>query len=113
LAVRDAKRRVDDLSGQLGNLAFSYSDPERGFDRSKVKGLVAKLFTVKDPAAMTALEVSTEFVSVNGPFSMLSQSDSERGFDQFKVKKLVAKPFTAKDPAAMTALGELTVYVFS
>lgn len=89
-AVRDAKRRVDDLSGQLGNLAFSYSDPERGFDRSKVKGLVAKLFTVKDPAAMTALEVSTDFVSVNGPFSigdLLSQSDSREGFDQFKVKR--------------------------
>lgn len=49
---------MNDLSAELSSLAFSFSDPERGFDRSLVKGMVAKLFTVKDPAAMTALEVS-------------------------------------------------------
>lgn len=33
-------------------------DPERGWDHSRVKGVVAKLVRVKDPAAATALEVA-------------------------------------------------------
>ena len=37
---------------------FQYRDPERGFDRSSVKGVVAKLVRVKDPADATALEVA-------------------------------------------------------
>ena len=37
---------------------FQYRDPERGFDRSSVKGVVAKLVRVKDPADTTALEVA-------------------------------------------------------
>ena len=49
---------VDKLSAQLaGRLSFEYNDPTPGFDRSKVKGLVAKLVTVKDAAHSTALEV--------------------------------------------------------
>lgn len=49
---------VDTLTAQLqGRLAFNYSDPVRGFDRSKVKGMVAKLICVKQPAHATALEV--------------------------------------------------------
>ena len=39
-------------------LQFQYKDPERGFDRRSVHGLVARLVTVKDPATATALEVS-------------------------------------------------------
>lgn len=41
-----------------GRLNFDYSDPERGFDRSRVKGLVANLINVKDIAHTTALEVT-------------------------------------------------------
>lgn len=37
---------------------FRYSDPERGFDRSRVKGVVAKLTRVADPSTATALEVA-------------------------------------------------------
>ena len=49
---------VDRLSTQLeSRLAFRYSDPVRGFDRSKVKGLIAKLIRVKQPEHSTALEV--------------------------------------------------------
>lgn len=33
-------------------------DPERGWDSSRVKGVMAKLVRVKDPAAATALEVA-------------------------------------------------------
>lgn len=38
-------------------LKFQYRDPERGFDRTRVKGLVAKLVTVSDVSTATALEV--------------------------------------------------------
>ena len=50
--------RVDTLQAQLGNrLRFDYTDPVRGFDRSKVKGLLAKLIEVRDSKHATALEV--------------------------------------------------------
>ena len=57
-AVSGLQEKVDTLSAQLeGRLAFNYSDPVRGFDRSKVKGLVARLINVKLPKHSTALEV--------------------------------------------------------
>lgn len=37
---------------------FDYHDPERGFDRSKVKGVVAKLVHLQDLTTTTALEVA-------------------------------------------------------
>lgn len=50
---------VDRLSAQVaGRLNFEYKDPTKNFDRSRVKGLVAKLVQVKDPAHSTALEVA-------------------------------------------------------
>jgi len=52
------QEKVDTLSAQLeGRLAFKFSDPVRGFDRSKVKGLVARLIDIKLPKHSTALEV--------------------------------------------------------
>ncbi|CAM9771112.1 unnamed protein product, partial [Ectocarpus sp. 4 AP-2014] len=58
-AVDRLKEVVDRLSAQVaGRLSFEYRDPERNFDRSRVKGLVAKLVKVKDPAHSTALEVA-------------------------------------------------------
>jgi len=49
---------VETISAQLeGRLRFKYSDPVRGFDRSKVKGLVAKLVCVNELEHSTALEV--------------------------------------------------------
>ena len=56
-AVSAAQEKVDSLSSQLASLDFMYTDPERGFDRSRVKGKVAKLLRVEDAAASTALEV--------------------------------------------------------
>lgn len=59
----DAIRRLSDqaqqIRGRLSQLDFTYSDPVKNFNRSKVKGLVAQLITV-DPSAFgnaTALEV--------------------------------------------------------
>jgi structural maintenance of chromosome 2 len=39
-------------------LNFEFKDPEKGFDRSKVKGLVAKLVHVQDARVATALEIA-------------------------------------------------------
>jgi structural maintenance of chromosome 2 len=37
---------------------FTYSDPQPRFDRSRVKGLVGKLFDVTDPKFSTAVEIA-------------------------------------------------------
>lgn len=69
--VQKLKDDVRILSGQLANVQFSYRDPVKNFDRTKVKGVVAKLIKVKDPSTMTALEVSIRelthlFLSLGG-----------------------------------------------
>ena len=57
-SVEELDGLVETLTAKLGSrLAFDFSDPVRGFDRSKVKGLVAKLIQVQDPVHATALEV--------------------------------------------------------
>lgn len=57
--VSELSDRVDTLSAKLeGRLSFEYSDPVRGFDRSKVKGLMAKLIQVKDKNHATAIEIT-------------------------------------------------------
>ncbi|EEH50983.1 condensin complex component [Micromonas pusilla CCMP1545] len=55
--VRAAQEKVDVLCGQLAGLDFKFKDPEAKFDRGRVKGVVAALMKVKDPAMSTALEV--------------------------------------------------------
>lgn len=57
-SVDELSALVETLTAQLGSrLAFNYADPVRGFDRSKVKGIVAKLIQVHDRDHATALEV--------------------------------------------------------
>jgi len=57
-SVNSCQEVVDTLTAQLqGRLAFNYSDPVRGFDRSKVKGMVARLVNIDKPEYATALEV--------------------------------------------------------
>ncbi|RRT55308.1 hypothetical protein B296_00014290 [Ensete ventricosum] len=55
--IQKLKDEVRVLSGKLANVQFTYRDPIKNFDRSKVKGVVAKLIKVKDASTMTALEV--------------------------------------------------------
>jgi structural maintenance of chromosome 2 len=55
--VNQLQDTVDELTSQLAAVEFQYHDPERGFDRSRVKGVVAKLVQIQDPKAATALEV--------------------------------------------------------
>jgi structural maintenance of chromosome 2 len=49
--------KVQRLNAQLSALDFQFKNPEKDFDRSRVKGVVAKLLRVKDPSANSALEV--------------------------------------------------------
>lgn len=58
-SIRKLREEADGLRRQVANVDFHYSDPTPNFDRSKVKGLVAQLFTLnKDkPVAGTALEI--------------------------------------------------------
>lgn len=57
--VRALREQTEDMKRKVSNIDFSYSDPAPGFDRSKVKGLVAQLFNMdKDKSqAGTALEI--------------------------------------------------------
>ncbi|WVZ01683.1 hypothetical protein V8G54_022489 [Vigna mungo] len=56
--VQKWKDEIRNLSAYLANVEFTYLDPVKNFDRSKVKGVVAKLIKVKDRSTMTALEVT-------------------------------------------------------
>ena len=57
--VRDLTEQAEALQRKVANVDFAYSDPTPNFDRSKVKGLVAQLFTLEERnfAASTALEI--------------------------------------------------------
>eukprot|EP01038_Epipyxis_sp_PR26KG_P009047 gene9047-12200_t len=50
---------INKLTASLeARLSFEFRDPVRGFDRSKVKGLVARLIKVSDKSVTTALEIT-------------------------------------------------------
>lgn len=57
--IRSLREQADAMKRKVANIDFSYSDPSPGFDRSKVKGLVAQLFTLdkEKTQAGTALEI--------------------------------------------------------
>ncbi|KAK0629885.1 RecF/RecN/SMC [Bombardia bombarda] len=57
--TRNLRQEADALKRKVANIDFNYADPTPNFDRSKVKGLVAQLFTLdKDHTrAGTALEI--------------------------------------------------------
>ncbi|KAI5628196.1 structural maintenance of chromosomes protein 2, partial [Silurus asotus] len=55
--VNNLREKYESFMGRFPNLRFEYSNPEKNWDPSKVKGLVANLFTVTDVCNATALEV--------------------------------------------------------
>ncbi|KAJ4291843.1 Structural maintenance of chromosomes protein 2 [Kalmusia sp. IMI 367209] len=57
--IRELRHEADGLKRKVANIDFSYSDPSPNFDRSRVKGLVAQLFTLdkNHTHAGTALEI--------------------------------------------------------
>lgn len=59
MQIRSLREQSDSMKRKVANIDFSYSDPSPNFDRSKVKGLVAQLFTLdkEKTQAGTALEI--------------------------------------------------------
>ncbi|KAJ9083903.1 Structural maintenance of chromosomes protein 2 [Entomophthora muscae] len=55
--LRELREEQNRLSFQTNNLEFQYKDPYPNFDRRKVKGLVAELFSLGDTKYATALEL--------------------------------------------------------
>ncbi|KAF3891828.1 SMC hinge domain-containing protein [Trichophyton interdigitale] len=57
--IRDLRGEADGLKRRVANIDFNYADPYPDFNRSKVKGLVAQLFTLdkNHSEAATALEI--------------------------------------------------------
>ncbi|KAK3307047.1 SMC2-like protein [Chaetomium strumarium] len=57
--IRNLRQESDALKRRVANIDFHYADPVPNFDRSKVKGLVAQLFTLDKQfsQAATALEI--------------------------------------------------------
>lgn len=55
--ITKLKETIGKLSAELSRFDFTYQAPEN-FDKSKVKGIVANLFDVKDEKTATALEVT-------------------------------------------------------
>ncbi|KAI9663012.1 MAG: Structural maintenance of chromosomes protein 2 [Bathelium mastoideum] len=57
--IRELREQSDSMKRKVANIDFNYSDPSPGFDRTKVKGLVAQLFTLdrNQTRAGTALEI--------------------------------------------------------
>lgn len=57
--IRDLRSEADSLKRKVANVDFTYTDPYPNFDRSKVKGLVAQLFTLDKNRTETgtALEI--------------------------------------------------------
>jgi structural maintenance of chromosome 2 len=58
-SIRTLRQESDALKRKVANIDFNYTDPVANFDRSKVKGLVAQLFTLDKEhiRAGTALEI--------------------------------------------------------
>lgn len=57
--IRQLRQESDALKRKVANIDFTYADPTPGFDRGKVKGLIAQLFTLdkEHTHAGTALEI--------------------------------------------------------
>lgn len=57
--IQELHDQIETITAQIeARLNFEFRDPERGFDRSRVKGLVASLVHVKDVIHSTALEIA-------------------------------------------------------
>lgn len=57
--IRELRQQADELRRKVSNIDFQYENPTPNFDRSRVKGLVAQLFTLnkEHTRAGTALEI--------------------------------------------------------
>ncbi|KAL1139868.1 hypothetical protein AAG570_006845 [Ranatra chinensis] len=56
--MRQCSEIVNNFERKFPQLSFHYKDPEPNFNRNTVRGLLCKLFTVKDPKFVRALETA-------------------------------------------------------
>ncbi|CAM6092829.1 unnamed protein product [Calypogeia fissa] len=109
--VKSLKTEVSNLTGELSGLQFSYNDPERGFERSRVKGAVARLVHVNDASTMTALEVIAGSKIYNIVVDteqtaklLLEKGGLRRRITIIPLNKIQANPVSARTQAAATKL---------
>lgn len=57
-AIRRCREQVDGLGRDTASVKFSYTPPSRDWDARRVRGAVAELVQLVDPAAALALEVA-------------------------------------------------------
>ncbi|KAI3517569.1 hypothetical protein L1887_16784 [Cichorium endivia] len=110
-AVHKIKEEIRMISSRLGNIEFSYRDPVKNFDRSKVKGVVAKLIKVKDSATMTALEVcaggklfNVVVDTENTGKQLLQNGDLRRRVTIIPLNKIQSHPVPSRVQTAATKL---------
>lgn len=72
-ALYDLRRRCEELNSSLQSYGFVYEDPTKNFDRSKVKGRVINLFTVKE--AYTDYAQAVEIVAGGKLWHVVVDSD--------------------------------------
>ncbi len=56
--VRGLRDHIESFDDRYPRFSFTYSDPEKNFDRRRVRGVMAKLFDVVDPKFMMAIEIA-------------------------------------------------------
>ncbi|KAF5805595.1 putative transcription factor bZIP family [Helianthus annuus] len=120
-AVYKLKEDIRNISSRLGNIEFSYRDPVKNFDRSKVKGVVAKLIKVKDSLTMTALEVcaggklyNVVLDTENTGKLLLQNGDLRRRMTFIPLNKIQSHPvppYVQKDAANLVGKGNAEVAI--
>ncbi|KAL6579103.1 hypothetical protein OROMI_009319 [Orobanche minor] len=111
--IQRLKDEIRDLSGRVSNVNFSYRDPVKNFDRSKVKGVVARLIKVKASSAMTALEVTAGGKLFNAIVDtestgkqLLQNGDLRRRVTIIPLNKIQAHRLPARVQQAVVRLAE-------
>ncbi|KAM6971763.1 structural maintenance of chromosomes protein 2 [Aplochiton taeniatus] len=116
--VSQLREKHEGLMARFPNLRFDYKDPERGWDRSRVKGLLANLITVSDVSYATGLEVvaggrlynvvvDTE---VTGK-KLLEKGELKRRYTIIPLNKISARTLNANVvSAAKSLVGEDSVH---
>uniref|UniRef100_A0A2C9K7S9 SMC hinge domain-containing protein n=1 Tax=Biomphalaria glabrata TaxID=6526 RepID=A0A2C9K7S9_BIOGL len=115
--VQSLKEKCLTLEARYPQLKFEYKDPEANFNRSKVSGLVCKLFEVKDPIHSTALEVTAGGklynVVVDNELtgkSLLQRGELKRRVTILPISKITSRPIddaTLKRAEALVGKGKV------
>ncbi|XP_055886357.1 structural maintenance of chromosomes protein 2-like [Biomphalaria glabrata] len=115
--VQSLKEKCLTLEARYPQLKFEYKDPEANFNRSKVSGLVCKLFEVKDPIHSTALEVTAGGklynVVVDNELTgkgLLQRGELKRRVTILPISKITSRPIddaTLKRAEALVGKGKV------